>query len=363
MSPAPALPPPALLPDLQAWAPDLPPALRQASLDLVQRRLPTWKPQRRPKQIGRVLGELQTFWSWQLAYRPITEPTDLSLADLKAYQQARTRAGKATTTTNHTLDFVMAILRHLADQGQPVDPAVFRLKSLPRPDSLPRHLSETDARNLEAFVRHRLTSSDPLIRLENACFFLLAHTGLRASECIDLHPQDLDLHAGRLIVRLGKGQRDRIVYLSQTLHQALSLYLSQTPTQPTTSLWVRPDGRPVTTGWLYLRVVALGQAAGNIIVSPHRLRHTLATRLLNTGMDITRIQKLLGHDNLNTTMIYARVLDKTLEADYHQAMRKIEAQQLPLSTTPELISNWPMVDWSNHSASNQSETLELDNFI
>jgi site-specific recombinase XerD len=361
-SPGP-LPPPPPLPDLQLWGSDLPPALRQASLDLVQRRLPTWKPQRRPKQIGRVLGELQAFWSWQLAYRPINEPTDLSLDDLKAYQQARARAGKATTTINHTLDFVMAILRHLADQGQPVDAAVFRLKSLPRPDSLPRHLSETDARTLETFVRQRLTSSDPLIRLENACFFLLAHTGLRASECIDLHPQDLDLQADRLIVRLGKGQRDRIVYLSQTLHQALTLYLWQTPIQPTTSLWVRPDGRPVTTGWLYLRIVALGQAAGNIIVSPHRLRHTLATRLLNTGMDITRIQKLLGHDHLNTTMIYARVLDKTLEADYRQAMGKIEAQHSPLSTTPELVSNWPIPNPTHQATSNEPMLAEVDYFV
>jgi integrase/recombinase XerD len=354
-------PPPPPLPDLQAWAPDLPPALRQASLDLVQRRLPGWKPQRRPQQIDRVLGELQAFWRWQLAYRPITGPTELGLADLRAYQQARLAAGKATTTINHTLDFVMAILRHLAGQGQPVDPTLFRLKPLPRPESLPRHLSEIEAHQLEAFVRQRLATADPLIRLENACFFVLAHTGLRASECLDLQPQDLDFHSGRLLVRLGKGQRDRVVYLSQTARHALALYLAQIPVQPTTSLWIRPDGRPLTRNWLYRRMRALGQAAGQITVSPHRLRHTLATRLLNTGMDITRIQKLLGHDHLQTTMIYARVLDKTLEADYRQAMAKIEAHLIPLSSTSHLVSNWPIPVPADHLP-NQPSSLELDNF-
>ena len=305
--------------------------MRQASLDLVQRRLPGWKPQRRSLQIGRVLGELQAFWRWQLAYRPLTEPTELTLADLRAYQQARLAAGKATTTINHTLDFVMAILHHLAEQGQSVDPTVFRLKPLPRPESLPRHLSEAEARQLEEFVRQRLSSPDPLIRLENALFFVLAHTGLRASECLDLQPQDLDFPSGRLVVRLGKGQRDRVVYLSQTAQHALALYLAQSPVQPTTSLWVGPDERPLTSNWLYRRIRVLGQAAGQITVSPHRLRHTLATRLLNIGMDVTRIQKLLGHDHLQTTMLYARVLDKTLETDYRQSMDKIEAGLIPLS--------------------------------
>jgi hypothetical protein len=69
-------------------------------------------------------------------------------------------------------------------------------------------------------------------------------------------------------------------------------------------------------------------------------------------MDITRIQKLLGHDHLNTTMIYARVLDKTLEADFQQAMTKIEAQ---------LISNWPIPVTTE--IPDLPEPVELDNFL
>jgi integrase/recombinase XerC len=344
---------PPALPDLQAWAPDLPPALRQASLELLQRRLPGWKAQRRRQHSQRLLNALHGFWQWQLKQRPITEPCQLTLADLRAYQQQRTQKGKAPTTINRTLDSVMAILHHLAEQQQPVQPSVFRLKPLARPVCVPRHLSETDASKLESFVAQRLGSSDPFIRLENALFFLLAHTGLRASECLDLQLQDLDLAAGRLLVRLGKGQRDRVVYLSDTLQRALTLYLAHSPVQPTSALWLQPDGRPLTSSWLYRHIVALGLAAGQIKVSPHRLRHTLATRLLNCGMDITRIQKLLGHDQLNTTMIYARVLDKTLQTDFQQAMAKIEAQ---------LVPNWPIPVTTDLSNPTQPKSLPLDNY-
>ena len=347
-------PEPPAWPDLHAWAPDLPPALRQASLDLLKRRWPGWKAQRRRQHCQRLLSSLKGFWQWQLSQRPISEPTELTLADLRAYQQDCTQAGKAPSTINRILDYVRAILHHLAERQQPVQTSVFRLKPLPRPVAVPRHLSETQAATLERFVAQRLGSADPLIRLENALFFLLAHTGLRASECLDLQRQDLDLPAARLTVRLGKAQRDRVVYLSETLQQALALYLAHSPIPPTASLWLQPDGRPLTASWLYRHIVALGLAAGQIKVSPHRLRHTLATRLLNVGMGITRIQKLLGHDQLNTTMLYARVLDKTLQADFQQAMAKIEAQ---------LVTNWPSPVTADPASPIQPDPIELDNFL
>ncbi|NCP16386.1 tyrosine-type recombinase/integrase [bacterium] len=74
-------------------------------------------------------------------------------------------------------------------------------------------------------------------------------------------------------------------------------------------------------------VARIGAAVGIENLYPHRLRHTCATRLLNGGMDITRIQKLLGHEMISTTMIYARVQDATVETDYRQAIGRIEHQR------------------------------------
>jgi site-specific recombinase XerD len=339
--PAATRPVPAL-PNWEDWASDLPPALRQASLAFVQRRLPTYSAHRRRQKALHDLAEFRRFWEWQRAHRPIAQPADLRPADLQAYQTVRAAQGKAASTINDTLDYVLALLREQADQGRPVEAGVFRVRPVPRPDSLPRHLTESEAQHLEAYVQARLERSDPVSRLENACFFVLAHTGLRASECVDLQVGDLDLNGGRLTVRQGKGQRDRVVYLSEVAQQSLADYLRTTPGPLTEALWLRPSGQAITYPWLLEHIARLGEAAEVAEVTPHRLRHTLATRLLNAGMDITRIQKLLGHDQISTTMIYARVWDATVEADYRQAMRQIERRQMPLSGTPELVPGWPI---------------------
>jgi integrase/recombinase XerC len=349
-APPPAVPRPVLAippveppapPDWEVWAIELPSALRQASLALVQRRLPTWKPQRQRTHAINYLSQLRRFWEWQLDQRPITQLADLHLADLRAYQAARSADGSVATTINRTLDHVLALLREQADQGQAVDASVFRLQPLPRPDALPRHLSDAESQQLETYLLRRLDTADSVLRLENACLAILAHTGLRASELLDLQFQDLDLGSKRLIVRQGKGQRDRVVYLSKVARQAVEHYLDGFARPPVAPLLTRPDGRPLSYSWLRTRVAAFGQAADVANLTPHRLRHTLATRLLNAGMDITRIQKLLGHEHLCTTMIYARVQDATVEADYRQAMRKIEIQQSPLSNTPIPVDDWP----------------------
>jgi site-specific recombinase XerD len=344
MAPTLPSPSPRPLPDCPTWpdwAPELPAVIRQAGLEFVRRRWPTWKAQRRDLRAQKVLGELRRFWTWQMAHRPVTQPGEITLADLHAYQTARGAQGKQPTTINRTLDDVLALLRQQADAGQPVEASVFRLRDLPRPDALPRHLTEADSQRLEDYMRARLETPDPLQQLENACYFILAHTGLRASECLDLQGQDLDWGGGRLMVRQGKGQRDRVVYMSPTAQGALRHYLDEAQRLPTAPLFSRPAGQPLSYAWVYEHVAALGRAAGVPDLTPHRLRHTLATRLLNAGMDITRIQKLLGHAHVNTTMIYARVLDTTVEADYRRAMREIECRQMPLSDTPETAPNWP----------------------
>jgi len=350
-------------PDWETWATELPPALRQASLAFVQRRWPTWKPQRRRVHALAHLSQLRRFWQWQLARRPINQVTDLTLADLQAYQRARVGEGCAPTTINRTLNYVLALLHEQADQGQAVDVSLFRLRFLPRPDALPRHLSEAEAQQLEIYLRQRLDTTDPVQRLENACLAVLAHTGLRASELMDAQFQDLDLGGNRLIVRQGKGQRDRVVYLSNLAHQAIEHYLDGMARLPTAPLWTRPGGQPVTYTWLRAHVAAFGQAAGIVGLTAHRLRHTLATRLLNAGMDITRIQKLLGHAHLSTTQIYARVLDVTVHADYYQAMQKIERQQMPLSNTPEPVFNWPSYETARQRTEVEIALAETDNLV
>jgi site-specific recombinase XerD len=329
------------LPDWDTWATHLPAAIRQASLEYVQRRLPTWSAPRRRHRAQSVLNELTHLWGWFLAHRLLTRPGELNLKDLWAYQTDQQAQGYAAGTINRRLDYILGILRELADRDEPVDNSVFRLRALPRPASLPRHLTEEESQRLEAFLCARLTSPDPKVRLENACLFVLLHSGLRKSECVDLRFQDLDLAGKRLIVRQGKGQRDRLVYLSDITCQAIQGYLQDAVRRPTDPVWLYPNGKPMSAQWLRDHVSAIGQAVGIEHLYPHRLRHTCATRLLNAGMDIARIQKLLGHEQISTTMIYARVQDATVEADYRRALSRIERQQMPLSNQPITVTNWP----------------------
>ena len=354
-------PPP--LPNWDAWASDLPESLRHPSLVYAQHCLPNWKPKRQRTYALKLLNRLACFWRWQLNYRALDHVAELRLADLRAFQQAHVKAGQATTTVNRTTNDVLAVWRMLAEQDPTLDPAILRFKPLPRPECLPRHLTESQSCRLENYVQARLDSPEPLCRLENACFFVLAHTGLRLSECVDLQFQDLDLKANRLTVRQGKGRRDRVVYLSPLARQAIDIYLDGMSPPPTMPLWRRPDGLLLSDEWLRNHIKALAQAAGVPKVTPHRLRHTFATRLLNAGMDITRIQKLLGHQLVTTTQIYARVFDTTVEADYHQTMKKIEQQQISPSDTPELVSNWPIYQRDQSFSQVDQPQVENDNFV
>lgn len=357
---APAAPPE--LPAWSAWGGHLPPTVRQASLDFVRSRLPLWKPHRQRHRALQVLGELRHFWDWLATQRPGFGLAEVQLRDLQAYRSARIAAGCASRTPDVTLSYVVALLRYQADHGQTIDASVWRLRPLPRPSSLPRHLSEHDRQRLEQAMQQRLAAADAVQRLENACYFVLAHTGLRAGECVELQFQDCDLPGRRLLIRQGKGRRDRIVYLSDTACAAIQHYLAGWTRLPTAPLFTKPTGQPITYHWLWAGIGKLAAAAGVPGVTPHRLRHTLATHLLNAGMDITQIQKLLGHQHLDTTMIYARVLDTTLETQYRQAMAKIECQYSPLSTTPVAV-DWPITGEDAPSQPTATHYNQIDNSV
>jgi site-specific recombinase XerD len=339
----PVLKPEPQTPEWESWAPHLPEAIRQASLDYVKRRWSAWPASRRRERAVSVLSELKNLWDWFLKHRPISAPGELGLKDLWDYQTDQQEQGYAAGTINRRLDYVLGIARELAERDQPVDQSVFRIRYIPRPKSLPKHLSADESRDLEDLLLKRLNTSDPCLRLENACLLVLLHSGLRAGECVDLQFQDLDLSGKRLVVRQGKGQRDRLVYLSESAGLAIQIYLSAQGNQRRQNdpVWLQKNGKPISTGWLRKHVAQIGVAVGIETLYPHRLRHTCATRLLNAGMDITCIQKLLGHEQLSTTMIYARVQDATLEADYRRFTARIEREQTPFSNTPIVAANWP----------------------
>lgn len=115
------------------------------------------------------------------------------------------------------------------------------------------------------------------------------------------------------------------IRLTDVALDALQEYLAVRGIEKASDFVFVRNGIPLKKNFLSQRLKAIGKQA-DVSVSPHRLRHTFATQLLNVGCRVTSIQKLLGHSNLNTTMTYARAFDQTVMLDYFHALDTIEVQ-------------------------------------
>lgn len=301
------------------WMPDWPDWLHTGCVAWVQHQWWQWKPSRRQPNAQRRLGQLRAFWRWQLEQRPVRGWADLQAADVAAFVDAEWARGLAAKTVVSILDGVYAVLRYQVQQGQLTD-----LPARPQvtlPDPLPRHLAPTEVLALENYVSQQ-AAADAATRLARALYYLLAHAGLRISEALDLQVRDLDLAARRVYIREGKGRRDRVVFLTETAVTALQAYLETVP-HASEDVVLQWQKQPLSYHQAWRRVRHLGEAAGVAGVTPLRLRHTYATVLLNNGMGLEGLRRLMGHEHLNTTLIYARLADETLEQQYRTAMERV----------------------------------------
>ena len=302
------------------WFEPWPTAIREGFLNWLATRWPQWKPSRRQSNAARHLYMLRSFWNWQWQQRPINSWDALQLTDVEAFISAELERGIKTVTVKSTLDRLYAVLRFLHDRQQ-LSTLIPR-PDMKLPDSLPQHLQPQELLTIETFVAEQLPTATTAGLLNIALYYILAHSGLRISELLDLTVRDVDLSFGRLRVLAGKANKDRIVYLTQTAAHALQRYLHSVPHTPD-DLFFSIDGRPLVYSTAYKRLRAFALSAGVPNVSPLRLRHTYATTLLNNGMTLTALRKLMGHENLNTTLIYARLADTTVRHQYLQAINNV----------------------------------------
>jgi integrase/recombinase XerC len=150
-------------------------------------------------------------------------------------------------------------------------------------------------------------------------------TGARLSELAGLNAGDIDWEAG--VVRLfGKGRKERIVPIGSKALAALSAYQAAGGARHSGALFIGESGRRLSTRTLARIVAAAGRAAGEPETSPHTLRHSFATHLLEGGADLRAIQEMLGHASLATTQRYTHLtvdhLMKVYDAAHPRARRK-----------------------------------------
>ena len=247
------------------------------------------------KQYGHIA---RTFLAY--AQKPLEEVT---LHDLEAFREylvlQRHYAKNSVYTTVRGLtclfrNFGLAV----ADQLEPPR----------RPERLPRYLSEEEM--------HRLFEAVHDSPRDSALVHVLAFAGLRVSEVCHLQIEDIEFETNVLHIRSGKGDKDREVILEERTRAAIDRYLTDRTLAGESSPRLFPVG-PVTVE----RVVRRAAATAGIPrrVTPHMLRHTLATALLSRGCDIRYIQKLLGHASVATTQIYTHVDTQALRNAYQRA--------------------------------------------
>jgi integrase/recombinase XerD len=207
-----------------------------------------------------------------------------------------------------------------------------RFEKLPcarAPKRLPTVLSRDELRRLFDVVEHHLKHKALLMTLYAA--------GLRVSEALALKPGDIDSPRMLIHVRLGKGNKDRMVKLSSQLLVVLRDYWKAR--RPKVWLFPQDDNsdRAIPSGTAQRIVQRAAKRAGIARrVSPHTLRHSYATHLLEAGTDLRTIQLLLGHTNLKTTSIYMHVSPAKLNATASPLDLLYPAAQPDTSQTPEV---------------------------
>ena len=187
--------------------------------------------------------------------------------------------------------------------------------TLPRPQrrkSLPKFLTENEAHRLLMAAEH-----DPR---DHAILTIMAYTGLRVSEVCNLDCEDISLGERTISVVSGKGDKDRMVVFANQTAVALRRWLEARDDSATDALFLNRDGGRLSPRSVQRIVKRYADDAGiRKVVTPHVLRHTMATSLLRHGADIRIIQQLLGHSSIATTQIYTHVDDAMLRTAYDRA--------------------------------------------
>jgi integrase/recombinase XerD len=282
----------------------------------------------------RDLGRYVTFLSTR--GRSVADSTP---DDVAAFVAALRAEGLAPATVARATVAVRSLHRFCAVEGTAEGDPAGRIDPPPVPAGLPKALAEEEVARLLDSV----AGDDSVDRRDRALLELLYGTGARVSEAVGLDVGDIDLD-GRLVRLFGKGSKERIVPLGRAAVRALER-------------WFDPGGRPDLVpdrwrsrddagavflnrrggrltrqgAWLVVesRATAVGLASR---MSPHVLRHSCATHMLDHGADLRAVQELLGHASISTTQVYTKVANERLFEAYdaaHPRARRVTVEVAP----------------------------------
>ncbi|MBD3251031.1 tyrosine-type recombinase/integrase, partial [Candidatus Uhrbacteria bacterium] len=259
--------------ELPQWLQD---SIRQHTI----RRIAQWSAHRAAAQTHHHFSTLCRIARWLVQERHWQQLDQLRRSDIVAYVNVRQEAGIKPGSIAAELTVFRALWRDLLAQEQVTNGSILSVKAPPAGEHLPRYLTTTEYQRLEQVMQTQTQADTPQDRFNRLWFYLLAHAGLRKSEILNLRLADCDLSGRRLRVQSGKGDRDRILPMTEQLVVAVQDYLVVRETATTDHLLIY-KGTAVKSHLIPDRLRRWGQLAGITRLTPHRLRHTLATFLIN----------------------------------------------------------------------------------
>jgi integrase/recombinase XerC/integrase/recombinase XerD len=262
--------------------------------------------------------DLEDFASW--ADGQGAAPTGVRYRLLRRYTAQLSEQGLSPTTIARKLAAIRTFYRYMVEREELSANPADLVSSPKRPRRLPRSLKRDEVADL----LDRIPAGGPLDLRDRAMFELAYSCGLRCQEIVDLDADSIDFDAEELRV-LGKGSKTRVLPIGEPAQRALERYLGHGrpklaagPRDP--ALFVSKSGRRLHPSDVRRRLAAwlrhAGLAAGT---SPHALRHSFATHMLEGGADLRTIQELLGHASVSTTQVYTWVESSRLRRQYDRS--------------------------------------------
>ncbi|MBQ3308035.1 MAG: site-specific tyrosine recombinase XerD [Bacilli bacterium] len=250
-----------------------------------------------------------------LKKRNITNVQNITSDDIKDFLKERSE--EETTTIAHNLTVIKNFHAYLLKE-KIVSKNVSEFIERPKlKKALPKTMSENDVD-----ILLDIALDTPFDYRNKAMLELMYGCGLRISEVISITINDIDMT--NCIIRItGKGSKDRVVPIGEYAIYYLKEYLSVRgqllKDKPCSQLFLNNHGTGMTRQGFFKNLKSLLKEKGlNPNISPHTLRHSFATHLINRGADLRSIQEMLGHSDISTTKIYTKVSDEKVLDDYHK---------------------------------------------
>jgi len=263
--------------------------------------------------------DLRDFFEYMAAEYKITDVLQIEALLIRSWLAQLKKDDKTAKTINRKGSTLKSYFKYLLKTGVIATTPMATI-TLPKISKrLPSYLKESET---ETLLHHVEFTDDHNGNTEKLIIELFYATGMRLSELINLKISQVDAARGHIKV-LGKGNKERIIPVQQTLTQQLLIYISQRPETLADTVFVSAKGKILYPKQVYNIVNKhLGSVTTLQKKSPHILRHTFATHLMNNGADLNAVKELLGHSSLAATQVYTHNTIEKLKEVYKNAHPK-----------------------------------------